>query len=111
MDLTFADAGLAALCSCERLLVERWGREGFRSVARRLLELSATADLSEVEDLPGAAVRRGENNAVTIEFGRGALAIRGTIAERSPGRQRSSGAVEHGLRITGLDVNIRSHAT
>lgn len=110
MDLFFAKASLAVLCNSESLLVERWGADGFRLVARRLLELAATADLDDVAALPGATTLRGPRGSVTIDFGRGAVVITGTVAN-DPTRDRRRDASEVRLLITGLTVHERSPAT
>ena len=107
MDLTFGDADLAGVCNCERLMVQRWGDDGFRRVGRRLLELSALAHHSEMELLPSAVVDRQPGGTVTVDFDRGGVVIEGLVTSTPGGR---GGADREGLRVTSVAVRSRSKA-
>lgn len=56
MELCIPDPVLARLCSSRAALEVKWGQLG-AVVARRLCELSASADLAAIALLPGVAVR------------------------------------------------------
>jgi hypothetical protein len=103
MDLSFADAALAALCNSEGRLAERWGPEVARLIARRLLELAAT-DADAVERLPRAQVRAAEDTGETIiDFGGGDMVFRGEIHDGTAAGSGKTESRTHML-ITGLDV-------
>lgn len=83
MDVTFSGAALAALCNSQRRLIQRWGPEVGRTVARRLLDLAA-ADAADVARLPGARVSIDGDGETTITFNE-AIVVRGTIHNSSDG--------------------------
>jgi hypothetical protein len=74
VDISFADADLAALCNSKRRMTARWGVEGFSLVSRRLCELAAV-DGSEVAHLPLAAIASDDDGSVAIDFDRGGLTV------------------------------------
>jgi hypothetical protein len=103
MIMTFVQADLAALCNSKRLMVRRWGHDGFDHVSQRLLELAAVATASEIELLPGVGVRRGTDGGVRIEFDDGTVVIEGTVF-------RAGGDRGHGvdrIRVTGVQFDDR----
>jgi hypothetical protein len=67
MDVGFGSAGLAALCSSERRLADRWGPVMGRTVGRRLLDLSA-ATPATLERIPSATVSTDGNGETTMTF-------------------------------------------
>lgn len=70
MELCIPDPLLAGLC-CSRVALEaKWGRLG-AVVARRLCELSASADLAAVALLPGVTVRSVTYRDFDITFREG----------------------------------------
>jgi hypothetical protein len=94
MDVTFADASLAALCNSENNLARRWGTTG-RTVGRRLLELAAS-DAAALDRLPQAKVSENGMGETVIAFGT-EIVIRGVI-------RTAGGPAGDGIVITGLDV-------
>lgn len=102
MDVTFADAALAALCNSEQGLTRRWGPVSGRTVARRLLELAAV-DEQALSLLPRAQVRMDSAGETIIDFG-GEVVIRGSITDRPPGGPATT-ACRSQLVITSLEVH------
>jgi hypothetical protein len=85
MDVGFDSAGLAALCSSERRLADRWGPVMGRAVGRRLLDLSA-ATPAMLERIPSAAVSTDGNGETTITFD-DVIVMRGALRSiTGPGR-------------------------
>jgi hypothetical protein len=103
VDLTFGEPELAALCNSEQRMIRRWGHEGFRILARRLLELAA-ADVSEIEDLPGAALRFDGDGGVTVDFGRGALLIHAVFLNGRSGRGPDATTAPDRLHILRIET-------
>lgn len=101
MDVTFADAALAALCNSERRLTRQWGPEAGRTVARRLLELAAV-DEQAIGLLPRAWVGTDSAGETIIDFG-GEVIIRGSIANSSPGGLAAADCPSR-LVITSVEV-------
>jgi hypothetical protein len=90
MELTFADKKLAETCNARRLVIARWGDEGFDRLAERLLQLAAVRGLDDVSLLPFAAVEEGAGGAVRIVFDDGAVVVSGTrptVVEGGPDGQ------------------------
>lgn len=108
VDVTFGEADLAAVCNSERLMVRRWGRDGFEGLGRRLLELAAAADLDQVALLPGADVTRDADGAVTIDFGRGAVVVHGEIVEGLDTPGPTPGRRSAGLHILGIEMRAQT---
>ncbi len=100
MELTFGDEALAETCNDRRLMLARWGDEGFRCLARRLLELDAALNVAEIEGLPELRLRRGKRGAVRLDFASGETVIRAVL--HSPGPDGAPVC----MRITGVDVNM-----
>jgi hypothetical protein len=73
VELSFANAQLAALCNSKRQLISRWGAEGFAAVSRRLCELAAV-DAEDIAELPGASIIPN-GTGVTIDFGTDELTL------------------------------------
>jgi hypothetical protein len=74
VDLSFADAQLAALCNSRQQITSRWGHEGFTAVSRRLAELFAV-DGADVVKLPMTTITDGDDGIITIECDRGVVTI------------------------------------
>ena len=98
MDVRFSSAALAALCSSERRLADRWGDEAGRTVGRRLVELCA-ADAETVLRLPGASVHRKGNGETVVDFG--TVTIQGQIS--------TDGASGDRIVISSVDVHGSAH--
>lgn len=98
MDISFSGAALAALCSSERRLADRWGADAGRTVGRRLLELAA-ADAGTVGLLPRAAVSVDGDGETVIDFG-GEVLIRGLVSSNGQRGER--------IVITSVHVQGRS---
>ena len=81
MDLGFSTPGLAALCNAERLMVERWGPDVGRTMAKRLLDLAAVT-AGTIDRIPTAMIATGKNGATTMTFA-GTIVIRGVITTSS----------------------------
>jgi hypothetical protein len=109
VDLSFGNAGLAALCNSEQHMVKRWGRDGFTQVGRRLLELSAVRDPSEIELLPYVAVERDASGTVAIDFDRGDVVIEGLLTELT--NQHDGATGESTFCVTSVTVRARSSVT
>jgi hypothetical protein len=103
MDVTFADAALAALCNSERRLTWQWGPVAGRTVARRLLELAAV-DEQAIRLLPRAWVGTDSAGETIIDFGGGEVIIRGSIANSPPGGLAAADCPGH-LVITSVEVH------
>ena len=101
MEISFADAQLAALCNSKRQLTTRWGGEGFLLVGRHLEEL-AGVDGADVVDLPAAVLGAGDDGAVTIVFDRGRLTITAMPTKGSETTDELNNA--DGIRIVSLVV-------
>ncbi len=99
MDLTFGSSALAGLCNSERRLVERWGADLGRLVARRLLDLSAV-DAAAILRLPGA--RMVSANGQTVITFHGIILVRGVINSINGSGAAIPGA--DSMVITDLDV-------
>jgi hypothetical protein len=108
VDLTFADAELAALCSSQQLMTRRWGREGYAKVGRRLLELSAV-DPSQIEHLPRAVLQHAVNGRVTVNFDEGGVIIEGVLLDGKGPAPHANGA--DSLRVTGVNVKSGGSAS
>lgn len=99
VEISFADALLAADCNSKRRSMARWGAQGFEVVGRRLGELAAV-DGADVEDLPATVVEQGEDGAVIVIFDRGRLTVNAMpINGRGPTNDIKSA---NGLRIVSL---------
>jgi hypothetical protein len=107
VDLTFADAELAALCSSQQLMTRRWGDDGYAKVGRRLLELSAV-EASQIEHLPRAVLQRAVNGSVTVDFDEGDVIIEGVLLDGKGPSARADAA--RALRVTGVTVKSGSGA-
>jgi hypothetical protein len=81
VDLSFADAQLAALCNSKKQITSRWGPHGFAAVSRRLTELCAV-DCADVVNLPMATITPNGEGIVTIEFDRGGVTISAVPLDR-----------------------------
>jgi hypothetical protein len=101
MDLSFDNAALATLCNSERRLIQRWGAETGRTVARRLLELAA-ADAATVDRLPGTSVTIDGGGDITIIFA-DSIVVRGVLTKSGYGPKRTQQSGEH-IVITSLSV-------
>lgn len=102
MDVSFANAALAAVCNSEDRLVARWGPDVGRLVARRLLELAA-ADADAVDRLPRAQVRPDAHSGEKIiDFG-GEVVVRGQILDGAPAASDTTERRSR-LLITGLEA-------
>ena len=106
--MTFGEAALAAVCNSKHRMVRRWGLDGFEYIGRRLLELTAAANLDQVAALPGAALTRGEEDHVMIRFDRDRVVIRAELV-LDP-RRGGAGATlgSDGLHIVTLEVRPRA---
>ena len=99
MEISFADALLAADCNSKRRSAARWGADGFDLVGRRLGELAAV-DGADVEQLPATVIEQGDDGAVTVIFDRGRLTVNAVpINGRGPTNDIKSA---NGLRIVSL---------
>ncbi len=67
MDVSFASKGLAALCSSEQRMAERWGPTMGRTVGRRLLDLAAVT-AATISRIPTAVVATDGKGDTTITF-------------------------------------------
>ena len=81
MDLSFDSAGLAALCSSELRMAERWGPIMGRTVGRRLLDLGAVT-AATMTRIPTAAVAMDGKGKTTITF-EDVIVVRGVISSSS----------------------------
>ncbi len=102
MDVSFSTPALAALCNSEIRLIGRWGPEGGRTVARRLLDLAA-GDAADIAHLPGAVLAANGRETV-VTFG-GEVEVRGVI---QAGRDGSGVNDPDRMVITGVDVIRRT---
>lgn len=101
VEISFADAQMAALCNSKQLLTARWGSEGFLLVGRHL-EALAAIDCTDVEDLSAAVVELGASEAVTIVFDRGRLTITAVPTKGTETTDEFDDA--DGIRIVSLTV-------
>lgn len=101
MDVTFSSSALAALCNSERHLAQRWGPEVGRTVARRLLDLSA-AEAATLGRLPGARVSTNGTGETSVAFGDD-IVVRGVISHSEDGAGGARADADCML-ITSLDV-------
>jgi len=101
VEISFADAELAALCNSKRQLTTRWGGEGFLLVGRHLEELAAV-DSADVVDLQTAVIEPDDDGAVTVVFDRGRLTIRAVPTKGSETTDELNNA--DGIRIVSLVV-------
>jgi hypothetical protein len=102
MNVSFSTAALAALCSSEQQLVQRWGPEIGRTVGRRLLDLCAT-DADALDRLPGARVSANGTGETTIAFGEH-IVVRGVISSGSTPGRRLRPVDDDNIMITSLDA-------
>lgn len=102
MNVTFNDAALAALCSSERRLTQRWGSEVGRTVARRLLDLAAV-NAATIDRLPGARVNKDGSGETVVTFG-DAIVVRGIISNATDDSRGPRADADH-MMITRLDVH------
>lgn len=79
MIVTFDSPTLAALCSSERRLIDRWGQDVGRTVGRRFLDLAAI-EAVDIDRLPGAHVSGKGDGMSRLTFG-GEIVIDGVITE------------------------------
>jgi hypothetical protein len=101
VEISFADAQLAALCNSKRQLTTHWGGAGFLLVGRHLEEL-ASVDAADVVDLPDTVLEPGVDGVVTIMFDRGRLTITAAPTKGSETTDELNNA--DGIRIVSLVV-------
>lgn len=101
MDVGFASAGLAALCSSSDAMAERWGSDMGGVVGRRLLDLAAVG-VANVERLPHAKLSTDGNGESTVVFAN-TIVVRGVISAITD--QHRAAMNTEALLITAIEVH------
>jgi hypothetical protein len=109
VELSFDEEDVAAVCNSRRRMVERWGQDGYDAVSQRLHELVAVRDLDDVVGLlPGAAVHRGSNGFVEINFDDGLVVIGGSCVSVSESTIKGAPPMDT-FRITTINMDGLGH--
>ena len=101
MDVSFASAGLAALCNSGSAMAEQWGSDIGELIGRRLLDLAAV-DAASIERLPGARVSADGNGESEIAFA-DTIIVRGVISAIAETRRAAMNA--EAFLITAIEVD------
>lgn len=104
--MSFGEADLAALCNSAGRLAERWGPELGRWIGRRLLELAAAADLTEIEALPGGHFHLGAAPSVTINFEPGGIELTGVLLDGRSAAVYGPGSRHQRLRLLNVTARV-----